>query len=433
MRRDDDGGGDLRVHAARNSILTPVRVLSVGNMYPPHSFGGYEHVWWSAVEHLRERGHDVSVLTTDTRTDAAEPDPPHVHRDLRWHLVGGTFADLGLRARAALARHNQRVLERRLAEVTPDVVTWWSMGGLTLSMIETVRRRGIPAVAFVHDEWLGYGRVVDPWLSLFAGPRRSRLAPLAERLAGVPARVDFAGAASYVFVSEHVRRRAETLGLGLRDTRIAHSGIDPALLDAPPPRPWRWRLLYIGRLDARKGVHTAIEALALLPPEAHLDIVGGWDAVEDARLRRLAASVGVGERVVFHGHRRRSELAAAYAAADAVVFPVVWEEPWGLVPLEAMAQGRPVVATGRGGSAEYLRDGENCLLFEAEDPAALAAALRRLAADEGLRERLRAGGFETAPRHTERVLNAAVEAAVLRAGGVAAAAPDPAPAGVAAS
>ena len=50
-----------------------------------------------------------------------------------------------------------------------------------------------------------------------------------------------------------------------------------------------------------------------------------------------------------------------------VVFPVRWEEPWGLVPIEAMARGRPVVATGRGGSGEYLRDGENCVLFEADD------------------------------------------------------------------
>ena len=53
---------------------------------------------------------------------------------------------------------------------------------------------------------------------------------------------------------------------------------------------------------------------------------------------------------------------AAYAAADAVLFPVSWEEPWGLVPLEAMAVGRPVLASRAGGGpAEYLRAGENCL------------------------------------------------------------------------
>ena len=78
-----------------------------------------------------------------------------------------------------------------------------------------------------------------------------------------------------------------------------------------------------------------------------------------------------------------------------------------------------MVATGRGGSAEYLRDEENCLLVEADNPAALASAVGRLAADPSLRVRLRVGGLATAPLHTEHVLNEAVEQAVLEAAGAA--------------
>jgi glycosyltransferase involved in cell wall biosynthesis len=100
-----------------------------------------------------------------------------------------------------------------------------------------------------------------------------------------------------------------------------------------------------------------------------------------------------------------------------VVFPVTWDEPWGLVPIEAMAHGVPVVASGRGGSAEYLRDGENALLHRAGDPASLAAALRRLAESPELRARLRAGGAETAPRHTARRFNEQLEALLLDAAG----------------
>src|SRR5205085_10815067 len=136
-------------------------------MYPPHHFGGYELVWASAVEHLRTRGHEVRVVTTDTRTDAAEPDAGDVHRELHWHLRDGQFESLGLRGRTIMARHNHHVLERHLTAFRPDVVTWWSMGGLSLTMLEAVRRRGLPAVAFVHDEWLDYGRRVDPWLRTF--------------------------------------------------------------------------------------------------------------------------------------------------------------------------------------------------------------------------------------------------------------------------
>ena len=386
-------------------------------MYPPHHFGGYELVWRSAMEFLRERGHEVRVLTTDLATDTDEPDAAYVHRELRWHWTPGGFAAPALRDRVATARHNHAILERHLGDLRPDVVAWWSMGGLSPTLLEDVRRRGLPAVAFVHDDWLDYGRTVDGWLTLFGGRKRAA-APLAERLAGIPATVDFASAAKWVFVSESTRSRAEQLGLGLERTEVAHSGIDGAFLDPAPPREWGWRLLYVGRLDERKGVRTAIEALTHLPDAARLRVAGGWDEREAALLRGLAGRLDVGERVEFDGQLGRDALHEAYGWCDAIVFPVIWEEPWGLVPLEAMARGRPVAATGRGGSAEYLRDGENCVLFPAGDPAALAGAVRRLA-DAGLRERLRAGGLETAARHTDSAFNAAVERLLLEASGVA--------------
>jgi glycosyltransferase involved in cell wall biosynthesis len=105
-------------------------------------------------------------------------------------------------------------------------------------------------------------------------------------------------------------------------------------------------------------------------------------------------------------------MADSYAAADVLVFPVEWEEPWGLVPLEAMASGVPVVATGAGGSGEYLRDGENSVLFPAGDEAALARALSELAGDPERRESLRRGGLQTAARHTTERYNRALAEAM---------------------
>jgi glycosyltransferase involved in cell wall biosynthesis len=185
-------------------------------------------------------------------------------------------------------------------------------------------------------------------------------------------------------------------------TRVAHPGVDDSLFTETPPRgDWSGRLLYVGRLEERKGVHVAVEALG---PGTTLTIQGsgGPDYVE--RLRRLG--------VEFSAEPRES-LPAVYATADAVVFPVQWAEPWGLVPLEAMAVGRPVVASGTGGSAEYLRHEENCLIYQpAESADALRAAIDRLAGDPALRERLRAGGLDTAARFTERSYNGAIAAAL---------------------
>lgn len=386
-------------------------------MYPPHHLGGYELVWQSAVRHLRGLGHEVRVLTTDTRLDHATGDgrEQDVYRDLRWWWRDHELPRFPLRERLAVERHNHAVLERHLAQLQPDVVTWWAMGGMSLSLVESVRRAGLPAVGFVHDDWMVYGPHVDQWTRMFA--RRGALGRVAERTFGIPARADLDGAARWLFVSETTRDSALAAGRDPSNTGIAHSGIDPAYLDPRPEQPWSWRMLYVGRIDERKGIATAIEALAQLPPQATLTIVGDGNHAQERDFEQLAERLGVTDRIRREPQRSRAELISVYENCDVVVFPVVWSEPWGLVPLEAMALGRPVVATGRGGSGEYLRDGENCLIHEAGDAGALAAAVTRLSGDAALRERLRAGGLETAPRYTEDVFNAAVAEEVQRACG----------------
>ena len=394
-----------------------MRILAVGNMYPPHSSGGYERVWHASVSHLREQGHTVRVLTTTHRESIDEPDEPDVFRELRWYWRDHEILDLGVLRSARLERRNLRVLDRHLNDFRPDVLAWWSMGAMSMALIEHGRRVGLPAVAFVHDDWLDYGRRVDAWHRRFR--RRPRRARMAERLSGIPTRVDFAAAARFAFVSEFTRRKALLTGLALHETEIIHSGIDPSFLEARAPktssRPFRWRMLYVGRIDPRKGIATAVEALTHLPAEATLDIVGAGDRRETERLLALARELGVEARLAMRGACPPTDLPGVYAAADVTVFPVTWEEPWGLVPIEAMAVGCPVVATGRGGSGEYLQDGRNCLLFKPGDAADLAAQVTRLAADAELRATLRDGGYPVARRHTEATFNGAVAETIARA------------------
>jgi glycosyltransferase involved in cell wall biosynthesis len=384
-------------------------------MYPPHHLGGYELVWRSAMRHLRRQGHHARVLTSDVEMPTSETEDPETYRELRWYWRDHGWPRIGWRGRIDLERHNAEVLDRHLAEFSPDVVSWWSMGGMSLGLIERVRRAGLPAVAFVADDWLLYAPRVDRWTRPFRG--RPALARLAERATGLPASVDLDAAARYVLISETVRTRARESGLRLPDSAIAHLGVDPGFLgQARPELPWGWRLLYVGRIDERKGLPDAVTALAELPPVATLTIAGDGDRRELARLQEQARELDLSERVSLTGMRTHAELPAVYAAADVVMFPVRWQEPWGIVPLEAMALGRPVIATGAGGSGEYLRDGENCLLVPAGEPSALAEAVRRLEGDAWLRRRLRSGGERTAATHTETVFNEAVLAALGAAG-----------------
>lgn len=394
-----------------------MRILTVGSLYPPHHLGGYELMWRSSVAQLRAAGHEVRVVTT--ATSLAEPDPAveedaNVHRELEWYWRDHAFPRLAARDRLALERHNLEVLDRHLSDLSPAVVVWWAMGGMSLSLIEETRRRAVPMVGVLVDDWLAYAGEVDQWqrLSRAVGPLRGSL----ERWSGVPARLRFDDAVEWVCVSETVRRNAREAGWRLPRSRVIHAGIDAAQFPPAPEKPWRDRLLFLGRIDERKGIDTAIEALARLTG-AELRVVGRGDDAHLADLRRLAEASGVDGRVRFETVPRDA-VASAYAEADALLFPARWDEPWGLVPLEAMSVGTPVVATGAGGSGEYLRDEENCLLFRPQDdPAALAHAIERLGGDGALRRELREGGRRTAERLTEAAFNEGVAEVIEAAGG----------------
>ena len=151
-------------------------------------------------------------------------------------------------------------------------------------------------------------------------------------------------------------------------------------------------VLQLGRLVPRKGIDNVIRALARLPTSvpARLVVVGGDSDVPDeartpeiARLRGIAEECGVADRVVFTGHRKRSELRRYYAAADVFV-TTPWYEPFGITPLEAMACGTPVIGSAVGGIKYTVTDGVTGFHVPPHDPEALAAKLYRLHANPDL-------------------------------------------------
>jgi glycogen synthase len=375
-----------------------IRILAVGNMYPPQHVGGYEVVWQQAMRQAREQGHEVRILTSDYRNADQPEEDPDVHRALRWYwdFEQYDFPRLTPGQRLLLERHNARTLAGHLRAFSPDVVAWWPMGGMSLSLIEQVRRAGVPAVSIVHDDWLVYGPERDQWIRIWRG-RGRRLARLIDRLSGVPTNVDLESGGRLVFNSHYTLERAQEAGVDTSEASVIYPGIDDRFLNPVAQRPWEWRIAIMGRIDRQKGIDTAVAALSHLPA-ASLTIWGGGDDSYVAELLALADRLGVTGRLQFRGFARPEQLRDAYAAADVVAFPVRWNEPFGLVPLEAMGVGRPVVTTARGGTAEFVRDGINALVFPADDDKALAACVSRLADDEALRATLCQEGGRTAAR-----------------------------------
>jgi rhamnosyl/mannosyltransferase len=205
----------------------------------------------------------------------------------------------------------------------------------------------------------------------------------------------------------HVSPGREVSSVGRTSTRPGAATVHPGAATAGPmtsaarsgvaaARPV---ILFVGRLRAYKGLPYLLEALRSL--EANLVIAG--DGPEAGSLQRLVHRMGLVDRVHFAGHVPRELLPAAYQAADVFVLPShLPSEAFGLVQVEAMASGLPVVCTELGtGTSEVNRHGETGLVVPPADPAALAAALSRLLGDEALRHRLGAAGRRRAEQQYE--------------------------------
>jgi D-inositol-3-phosphate glycosyltransferase len=193
------------------------------------------------------------------------------------------------------------------------------------------------------------------------------------------------------------RRRVHVIPCGVDVERFTPHG------PAEPRTPGRHRLVAACRLVERKGIADALAALARVP-DAELHVAGGPDRSlldadpEAQRLLALAADLGVADRLILRGRMGREEMPRLLRSADAVVC-VPWYEPFGIVPLEAMACGVPVVASAVGGQIDSVVDGVTGLHVPPRDPEALAEALRALLDHPELRAALGAAGRR---RATER-------------------------------
>lgn len=212
---------------------------------------------------------------------------------------------------------------------------------------------------------------------------------------------------------------------------VVCNGVDHARFGAADRAPARARhglpegrvvLLYVGRIGEEKGLHVLIEALAMLAgdggPQPLLLVAGsgtlGFELYQPAwgglrsyehRVRERAGDLPVR----FLGSVAQAELPALYRAADIFVCPSTYEEPFGMVNVEAAAAGLPVIASAVGGIPEAVVHEQTGLLVPPGDERALAGALRRLIADESLRRQLGHSAQRFAAQFDWRVLQAKVQ------------------------
>jgi glycosyltransferase involved in cell wall biosynthesis len=359
-----------------------VRVLNVVSLgYPA---GGAEtHVRDLSIV-LRERGHIVTTLASD-EGPAQERFADLSFRQLPAHglrKIGSTLYNTDAR----------RQLRSALATFRPDVVLLHTLQQVTPAPLFELKR--VPTVLLVHGPEI-YTKSLLNW-SLLASdyrlPQRRRMLDLTPgglvhyafyRLVCRPVyRAGFHNVDEVVAYSAYMQDLLRGEGLPASYIPLGVQLFQPQPLPPGPPV-----VLFVGRLEAEKGVFTLLSAykdLLSALPSARLVFAGnGKD-----RDRLMAEASGLQPPVKFLGHVSRDQLPDVYAGSTIVVMPSVFVEAFGKVGPEALSSGRPVIASDSGGVREWLKPGKNGLLVGPGDVAQLTAAMLALLTDEGALARM---------------------------------------------
>ncbi|BAH37725.1 MAG TPA: glycosyltransferase family 1 protein [Gemmatimonas aurantiaca] len=362
-----------------------MRLLVCTDTYPP-LINGVSVVTALTVEGLRRRGWECLVVMPgmDARGIPHPPSDREVERlpAVSWHA----YPDV----RAALwQRHRVRAL---INEFHPDVVHCATEFVVGWYGRQEARRAGVPYTTSYHTDFSRYTASWGvPWLRR---PVQSWIRYFHRHAARV--------------FTPSVSARNDLRALGLRELEVWGRGVDVNLfrpragLDTTCADERPFRFLYVGRLAPEKNIELLIDAMALTqarhPDRAMvLDIVGDGPSRE-ALTERAARQSTVTIRFL-GAQDRQCALPRIYAEADAFVYASA-TETLGLVVLEAMAAGLPVIATPAGGIAEHLRDDINGLAYPTGDCGRCADAMSRMLTDALARVRLAKGARATAEQRS---------------------------------
>lgn len=372
----------------RPAASRPRRILIVTNLLPPQEMGGYGRTMWEFGRELTARGHNVRVLTSDMPhllrkpTDEHAAFEPRVRRTLRligdWkNGVAVVEPDVACR-RETLAANHQTIL-KAVKEVRPDIVIAGNLDFVGHHFLQPVLDAGIPVLHRLGNAGPGYDAKQTPKSPLYC-------------LAGC---------------SEWVNENLRAKGFGIERFAVLPPGSPlTEYFRAFPPGREKLRIAFASLLMPYKGAHVLVEALARLhrgKVDFECTLAGDSTAPDFVeKLKAFAAQRGFADRLSFPGFLAKQELAALYARSNVLVFPSVFEEPFGKTQIEAMAAGLLVISSGTGGSREIVRDGETGLIFKSGDAADLALKLATAQANPAAADTIAAAGQADAFRFSTR-------------------------------
>jgi glycosyltransferase involved in cell wall biosynthesis len=365
-------------------------------------YGGIPRIAATLARELALRGHQVTVCTTDAADAEGRSAPISPQPGAPGAVDVRMFPNFSNR----LAYHAQVFLPRGLSGFLSGHAT-----GFDIAHLHACRNLPV-SLAARHLSRAHVPYVLAPNGTAPRIERRKAAKWVYDQLAG---RQDLDGASAVLAVSEAERHQLEHMGVRADRIRLLPNPVD---LDEhiPPVTRGTFRathgigsrplVLYLGKLTPRKRVDVLVSAFAAdLPPDARLAIAGN-DMGTRGALEHLASELGLGDRVVFTGLLRGPSRLEALADADVLVYPSA-DEVFGLVPLEALLTGTPVIVADDSGCGELIRGVGGGLVTPLGDVDALAAAIQQVL---GAREHWRQRAMEAAALVRQRYGGATVAA-----------------------
>lgn len=351
-----------------------MRIAQVSSWFYPH-LGGVESHVLSLSRELAARGHQVTVVTT--RNDPISREREDVDG---FHVVR-------MKPRAVLLRTPiAPKIRAALQGLSVDLIHAHSPPPLSAHNASRVSRsRRIPFVVTYHCDVQipsPFGRMIE---SLYRRTFGASTLRHADKV--------IVTTRTYAATSRAVWRYNPVIIPNAVDHQRFNPNVDGSRIRARLGiRADRSIVLLVGRIVPHKGVEHLIEA-ARYVPDAEFLIAGEGTSLEG--MKRLALEMGVGDHVRFLGRVSQENLPKVYAACDVFALPSVSRlEAFGIVALEAMATGKPVVVADIPGVREVIEDGREGLLADPVNPQDLAQKIRRLLADPPLREGMGRRGRE---------------------------------------
>lgn len=390
-----------------------MKILVISDLYPPYQIGGYEINCRDSVDALTNRGHEVTVLTSTWGIERKAAQGK-IHRLLDYDPSflenrSNNYARksiyllhrfLQLR-RVFVSRRNYQITRHMISKIEPDIVYLWHLGHLTVSPALAAQDTGIPACFRIEDYSLArIKQLVDTGGS---SPKR-----LYRSLTFGKKDIQKLRMENLLFISEYVKSYYLQAGFSPVGMDVVpgglpvHSLLDPINRLVVPftSKDGMIRLIFSGRIEPEKGPDIAIRAVASLKAEfenplVYLDIVGDGNPSFLDSLKQLANNLSVSDRVTFWGRLSQGEVLKRFQCSDALLFTSRWQEPFGRVVIEAMAQGLPVIAAQNGGIPEIINNFENGLLIEPSNPQELVNAIKMLLKDPALAASISHNAFVT--------------------------------------